>query len=825
MAITRTNNNSNIRQQQTDYLRLQDLFALCIGKWKWFVLSLIVFIGLAVVYLLITPPVYTRSTSLLIKEDGKKGTSSFTSEMNAFAEMGLFAANTNVNNELISIQSPDVILEVIRRLNLDVTYKTDGQFHKETLYGRTLPLKVEFKDLAYNDFSAFKINISKGNLFLSDFELNDEKVGNDTLINTKTDKEIVTPIGKLTISKSPYYKETAFEDMDIYVSRSGLLATITACKEKMTAALNDEKATIIDITYKDVSIQRAEEFLSTLISVYNENWVKDKNQIAVSTSQFINERLQVIESELGNVDSDISTYKSANLIPDVQAASEMYMQTANQASVQISDLNNQLYMARYIRDHVNNRRSKDQLLPANSGINSPIIEQQINDYNEKMLQRNSLVANSSAENPLAIDMDNNLADMRRAIVSSIDNQVNTLNAQIRGMQGIQGASTARLSSNPKQAEHLLSVERQQKVKESLYLFLLQKREENELSQAFTAYNTRIVTSPTGEMKPSSPDRKRILLAAVLLGLLLPVIIIYVRENMNTKVRGRKDIEKLTIPFVGEIPLYARPKNKWPWQKWFRSKKKKTSDTETYEIVVKPRSRNVINEAFRVVRTNMEFMFGAEHANKVIMLTSVNPGSGKTFLTMNIATSFAIKEKRVICVDLDMRRASLSEYVNQPKKGVSDYLNGKVADWHDAKYAVGGYETLDVIPVGTIPPNPAELLFSPRLQQMLDDLRREYDLIFIDCPPVEIVADSSVIAKFADMTVFVIRAGLMEREMLPVVEGYYNDKKFNNMSMLLNGTTAAGSRYGYHRYGYHYGYAYGYGGGYLRGIHEKRVEEE
>lgn len=812
MAITKANS-GNVRQQQADYLRLQDLLALCIGKWKWFVLSLIVFIGLAVAYLLITPPVYTRSTSLLIKEDGKKGASSFTSEMNAFAEMGLFSANTNVNNELISIQSPDVILEVIRRLNLDVTYKTEGQFHKETLYGRTLPIKVEFKDLAYNDFSEFKLNISKGNLFLSEFVLNDEDVGNDTLIIAKTGKEIVTPIGKLTISKSPYFKETAFENMDIYVSRTGLLATISACKDKMTAALNDEKATIIDIAYKDVSIQRAEEFLSTLISVYNENWVKDKNQIAVSTSQFINERLQVIESELGNVDSDISSYKSANLIPDIEAASQMYMNTANQANIQATDLNNQLYMARYIREHVNNKNSKDQLLPANSGINSPVIEQQINDYNEKMLQRNSLVANSSAENPLAQDMDKNLAEMRTAIVKSIDNQVKTLNTQIRGLRGIEGASTSRLASNPKQAKHLLSVERQQKVKEALYLFLLQKREENELSQAFTAYNTRVVTSPTGEMKPTSPDRKRILLAAILLGLLLPVIIIYIRENMNTKVRGRKDIEKLTIPFVGEIPLHYKPKSKWPWQRWIdKVKKKKEKDTETYEIVVKPKSRNVINEAFRVVRTNMEFMSGADHTNKVIMLTSVNPGSGKTFLTMNIATSFSIKNKKVICVDLDMRRASLSEYVSQPKPGVADYLNGKVSDWRETKVAVEGYEHLEVIPVGTVPPNPAELLFSPRLQQMLDDLRNEYDLIFIDCPPVEIVADASVIAKFADMTVFVIRAGLMEREMLPVVEGYYNDKKFHNMSMLLNGTTAAGSRYGYHRYGYHYGYAYGYGGG-------------
>lgn len=809
MAITKANNVTP-RQQQTDYLRLQDLFALCIGKWKWFVLSLIVFVGLAVTYLLITPPVYTRSTSLLIKEDGKKGGSSFTSEMNAFAEMGLFSANTNVNNELISIQSPDLLLEVIRRLNLDVNYKTDGQFHKETLYGRTLPIKVEFKDLAYNDFSSFTINITKGYYCLSDFELNGGKVGNDTLIFAKSQKETDTPIGKLIITKSPYFKETAFENMNIYVNRTGLLASITNCKDKMMAALNDEKATIIDITYKDVSIQRAEEFLNTLISVYNENWVKDKNQIAVSTSQFINERLQVIESELGNVDSDISSYKSANLIPDIEAASQMYMNTANQANVQITDLNNQLYMARYIREHVNNKNSKDQLLPANSGINSPIIEQQINDYNEKMLQRNSLVANSSAENPLAVDMDKNLSDMRRAIVSSIDNEVNTLNTQIRGLRGIEGASTARLSSNPKQAEHLLSVERQQKVKEALYLFLLQKREENELSQAFTAYNTRIVTSPTGEMKPTSPDRKRILLAAILVALLLPVIIIYIRENMNSKVRGRKDIEKLTIPFVGEIPLYARPKSKWPWKRWF--KKKKDANTEEYKIVVKPKSRNVINEAFRVVRTNMEFMSGADHANKVVMLTSVNPGSGKTFLTMNIATSFAIKEKKVICVDLDMRRASLSDYVNQPKTGISDYLNGKVSNWREVKVPVADYEMLEVIPVGTVPPNPAELLFSPRLQQMLDELRKEYDLIFIDCPPVEIVADASVIAKFADMTVFVIRAGLMEREMLPVVEGYYNDKKFQNMSMLLNGTTAAGSRYGYHRYGYHYGYAYGYGGG-------------
>ena len=414
-----------------------------------------------------------------------------------------------------------------------------------------------------------------------------------------------------------------------------------------------------------------------------------------------------------------------------------------------------------------------------------------------MLQRNSLVANSSEENPLAVDLDKSLKEMRSAIVSSIDNQVNTLNTQIRGLRGIEGASTARLSNNPKQAKYLLSVERQQKVKEALYLFLLQKREENELSQAFTAYNTRVITSPTGQMEPTSPIRSRIFLAAFILSILIPVIIIYVRESMNTKVRGRKDIECLTVPFVGEIP----------------QQHKKASGSEN-EILVKPKKRNVINEAFRVVRTNLEFMAGNE-SNKVMMVTSANPGSGKTFFTINAAASFAIKEKRVMMVDLDMRRASLSEYVGKPNTGLSDYLNGNVSNWQEVKVAIKEYEKLEVIPVGTIPPNPAELLFKPRLQQLIKDLRNEYDLIILDCPPAEIVADASVIAKYADMTVFLIRAGLMERELLPVIEGYYQDKKFNNMSVLLNGTETAGNRYGYHRYGYHYGYGYGSYGGYTK----------
>lgn len=798
MAILKSSNNSNVLPQG-DYLRLKDLFAMCLSEWKWFLLSLTFFIGLAVAYILITPPVYRRSSSLLIK-DNSKNNPTVASEQNPFQDMGLFATSTNVQNELIAIQSPDVILEVIHRLNLDMDYRVDGTFHKELLYGRTLPINVKIEKLSYNDNCSFTLTLRKDRkMDLTDFKMNGEDVGNQSTVTATMNKPVDTPLGRLSITPTSYYKQTAKVDAPIYVTRTGLLKSISRCQNNLTVELTKEKSTIIEISYVDRNIQRAEEILNTLVSVYNENWVKDRNQIAVSTSLFINERLQVIENELGHVDSDISSYKSANLIPDVEAASQMYMNTANQANVQLTDLNNKLYMARYIRDYVNNRNNQGQLLPANSGLNNAAIEQQIKDYNSKQLQRNNLVANSSDENPLVQDLDKQLGEMRSAIVTSIDNQVNTINTQIRGVQSIHGASTSRIASNPTQAKYLLSVERQQKVKEALYLFLLQKREENELSQAFTAYNTRVVKSPFGELSPSSPDRRRILLGAILLGLLIPVIIVYIRENLNTKVRGRKDIEKLSIPFVGEIPLHRN------------SKHHKTD--EEYSIVVKPKSRNVVNEAFRVVRTNIEIITAQGQRPKIMMLTSVNAGSGKTFLTMNLAACFSLKGQRIAAIDMDLRRASLSHYCGSPEKGIGDWLDGKIESWKEIATFVEGYENVTIFPVGTKPQNPTELLFSPKLGQMFEDLSKEYDLILLDCPPVEIVADTTIIARWADMTLFVIRAGLMERDMLPTIEGYYNDQKFHNMILLLNGTVEASSNYSSHRNSFHYGYNSGYGYGY------------
>ena len=788
-----TPNNPTKPKQTDDFIRIQDLFYLCVSKWYWFVISLGVTIRGAVIYLLTTPPVYTRSASLLIKEDSKGN--SISDAAGVLGDIDLFQTSTNVNNEMQSLQSPAAMLDVVKRLHLDVCYHTDGRFYKKVLYGKSCPYTVSFNDLRDNESVDFTINSSeKGQVVLTDFSRDGEDVDGEVTatLNDTTD----TPVGKLVVMASA---DSVTYESPVYVSRIGYQDATGDYASNLSVSLNDEKSTVINLSFKDVCIQRAEDVLNTVIAIYNENWIKDKNQIAVSTSQFISDRLGVIEQELGNVDENISSYKSEHLLPDVQAAASMYMAQSSETNAQILALNTQLSMARYIRNYLTNATSKNQLLPANSGIESPGIEQQIANYNTAQLRRNDLVANSSEKNPLVVDMDQSLENMRHAIITSIDNHITTLNTQLRSLRQSEQQTTARIAANPTQGKYLLSVERQQKVKEALYLFLLQKREENELSQAFTAYNTRVITPPTGSMIPTSPVKKNIALVAFALGILIPVVIIFIRENMNTKVRGRKDLESLSVPFVGEIPLAE-------------SGKMKKSEHTAKEIVIHQGKRDIVNEAFRVLRTNLEFILDAkEDKNKasVTLITSFNPGSGKTFLTMNTAATFAMKGKRVLVVDGDLRHGSASAYVGAPKKGLSDYLGKRENNVEDLIVEKENYPGLFVLPVGTIPPNPTELLAESRLTELMEKMRSRFDYILIDCPPVDIVADTQIIEKLADRTVFIVRAGLLERDMLPQLQSDYDAKRFKNMALVLNGTIGGNSRYGY-RYGYKYGYQYGYG---------------
>lgn len=800
MATKTTNTPTSAlrRVMPDDSLSIMDMLMLCLRHWQWFVLSLFICMGVATLYLLSTPKQYTRITSILVKSSGEKS-----NDIKLIEDLGVNNITSNISDEIVAIHSPAVVYDLVKRLHLDISYFRPGFFRDEPLYAESLPVEVVLPDLDDNATANFTLTLNGDDTAtLSDIILRGEEI--DDEVTVKLGNESKTPLGKMIVKPSLYYKSEMREK--ILVRRTGYFAASGRYGGEISAQLQPGTKNIIDIICVDNSIPRAENILKTIVNIYNENWVKNRNQVSVSTNEFIKERLGVIEDELGDVEGSIAAYKSSHGMLSVEQAAGQAVAKEASSDAERQLINNQLYMIRYLRNYVADPAHAKQLLPAGTGIGNGGVEAQIAEYNTRVLERNNLVSNSSEQNPLVGDIDVNLGNLRSAILKSLDNAQATLNAQLTSVQAIHGQAMSKLTAAPQQQNHLLSIERQQKVKESLYLFLLQKREENELSQAFTAYNTRIIAEPYGSSAPTAPVSNNILLMAFAIAMAIPAAFFILREINNSKVRGRKDLENLTIPYVGELPLW-------------KPKKGEEITNENYRFVVRQHARDITNEAYRVVRTNLEFMINTEKQCKLIMLTSFNPGSGKTFICGNLGASFGIRGSRVICIDLDLRRGSLSEFVNSPKQGLTNYLSGRVDDYKSLIVKVDLTEnangdgdtsgnTIDFLPMGKLPPNPTELLYSPKLKPMLDELRQHYDYIFVDCPPVEIVADATIISHEADVTIFVVRAGLLERAMLPELQKSYDEKKYHNMAMLLNGTDAE-HHYGYHRYGYGYG-RYGYG---------------
>lgn len=794
--IMETNPVTQQTEETTEEISIRDILISCASHWRWYVATVVVALAVAVLYIKKTQPVYKRDASIMVLERNDKPTV-LNQLLNDYVDFGFFADNTNVNNVIAAIKSPDVMSEVVDRLGLDVSYTTRGTFYDKTLYGKTLPVKVVFRDIPKDETASLHIRLKKdGSIKMSEFVKNG-KPQNSYDLTCHVGQTVNTPLGRLTIERQPHYPSAVADNDEIDVLKSDNASATGRFMGGLSVEIGDKKSTILDLSYNDVSGKRAEDILSAVIDIYNKVWMKNRNEVSAGATKFLDERLAIIERELDNVDNDISRYKSKNLLPDVEKAYSLSMERADKNSAILLDLNTKLSVAGYIRDYITNRANTNQLLPANMGLDDGKTDGLIDKYNALQLERNSLMANGGKNNPLVKDIDKALNQLRRSVISSINNMIVSLSTRIGHIQNDEQKTNTDISTNPTQAKELLAVERQQKVKEALYLFLLQKREENQLSQSFTADNTQIVKSPTGSNVPLKPKKGMIMLIALVIGLALPTGVIYLMETTNNKVRGRKDIEdNLTAPFVGEIPLVEEERK--------GLSALKPAQEKAYGIVVEHGNHNLINEAFRIVRTNIEFLTPQGNGASVQMLTSYNSGSGKTFLAMNIATSLAIKDKRVLVIDGDLRTAGLSRYIGNPKLGLSNYL-GRHTD--DIDSIICHYETctgLDIMPSGVVPPNPAELLASDRLPRLLAEMKKRYDYIFVDCPPIDAVADTSIISHYAERTLFVVRAGKLERAMLADLEKLYRSDRLNNLSVILNGTRNAGTPYAY-RYGYSYGY--------------------
>lgn len=780
-----------------DSINIQQLIQLCTSHWYWFLISIIIALTLATAYILKTQPTYTQYASVLIKDTDPNR--NITKAFGAFTSMGSSFSRINIHNEMLTFKSPTYMVDVVNQLHLDMNYSVDGRFHAVELYGANLPIQIVMPDLKENDRASLDVKLtSDGNAILSNFKLNFQPVSEKNYL-ARLGTVVQTPIGKLMITPTQVYDGTAW-DRPIHVFHSTIKDATNRYVGALAVEQSDDRSSVIDLRISDVSSERAADVLANLLQVYDKKWVDNINEQAVNTSKFIDEELKTIEAELGLVDASISSYKSSNMVPDIAAASQIYMQRAETNRAQLMDLTNQLFMANYIKKQLTSDGSKNKTLPANSGLSNTVVSQQIVAYNDLVIQRNNLINNSGANNPLIQDLDQNIASMRQAILASVENTVAELSDRISLYKGNESQTNRQISSSPSQAKDLLGVERQQKVKEQLYLFLLQKKEENQLSKAFTAYNSLVLNPPYGSLRPTSPVKLNVILVALLLGIFIPLVLLLLRHTMDNAIHNRKDLEALTIPFIGEIPLSYRKR------KGLLSVLNKRN--EVREIVVKEQSGNAINESFRVVRSNLEFVLGQSDKAKIVMFTSAYAGSGKTFISANLATSFAIKGKKTLLIDFDLRKASLSTFINSPSQGISDYLTGHVKDLSEIMVKGTINPNLDVIPVGTNPPNPTELLFTDRFNNLFDFLSDKYDYIFVDCPPIDVVADAAIINKFTDLTIFVIRAGLFEKTMIPELERNYTEERFKNLTIILNGTYDTFNGYGYHSYGYGYGYGYG-----------------
>ncbi len=771
-------NTSNNKNDQG--VNIIDLLVYFASRWKWFLVSVIVFGGLAWLHYARSPRVYFRSATVIIKDPSNKTSTAGLDRYDNFIN------KVNVANEILQFRSKRLMREVVLRVHADVSYRCKDGLHYDELYTQA-PVSVSFHDMLPEQSMSLTVTPADSvSVMVSGLD------GEGEPRRVRLNDTVSVAQGSLVVSPTNYYSPK-WKDVPVQVTKMPLESMVNYYRGAVGIRQEEEESSILTLSLKDSSPARAEDVLNMLIAVYNEEAIRDKNQVAVNTANFINERLIIIEGELGGVESDLESFKRENRIVDIGSTAGMYMSESQKYNADALELETQLRLAAYIKDYLTDPKKETDLIPSNTGIGDQNIEGQISLYNAAKLKRDRLIDDSSERNPVVEELNNSLRAMKQNIIRAVDNMIVSLKVKRDDAQSREERAQQRVTSIPSKERRMLSIERQQKIKEALYLFLLNRREENALSQAMADNNARVIDSADGSDAPIAPQRNRILLLGLLVGLAVPAVACLAIMFMDTRVRNRKDIEgAVNVPFLGEIPL-----------------DRDVQKQKNAKAVVSEHGDDMVSESFRILRTNLTFMARKDKGVQVITFTSFNEGAGKTFVSRNLAMSLSYAKKRVVLVDLDIRKATLSHHFHTHSAGVTNYLADPAVTVDDI---VRTQERFDIIGAGMSAPNPAELLMDRRLDELMAELRKRYDYVIADNVPVGIIADAAIANRVADMTVFVVRAGKLDRRQLPDLEKLYQDRKLNNMALVLNGVDPKRPGYGYgYGYGYgHYGYGYGYG---------------
>lgn len=758
----------------------------------WILLSLIVCVGYSIYQYKQKPHIY-KSEAQVMFLFGNEATSAG-SKISSLTDF-VGGSNVNMNNELEMMKSPALMEDVVAKLGLEVQYTTPKLGYSENLYGYS-PISVIFYDQGNDSSASFIVKrIDNSTVLAFDFISNGK--GNDGVgLRIPLNNVVETPIGRIAIIPTDNYSHFPNE---VYVSKRPIQSIASSLSQRVTAVPKSDRNTVINIGFSDTNQQLATDIVATLIQAYNDLWTEENQLSANKTSQFIRERLVSLESELSGIDRNIANKKKAV----GNSFSDSYTSKGEARGDAAYDVNTSLALAESARTRVMAGLNSGQPITASAGNTG--VDALISQYNETLEKVKKASEGAGENNPYLRDYNIQLEQLKNGISSGMNNMIADYRLQSSRIQSLGDIYKGRGSVIPDVEAEMLPVERQQKVKENLYLYLLQKREENELNKMIASNNSRII-QPAHPIGVVGPFLMQSIMPSIIVGLAFPIVLLFIIFKFDVRVKSRMDLKGITAPFLGEMPLTEKAlKKHWnPLHKYFQKGRKE--DDSNLDIVVKERSRSYINEAFRMVRTNLDFMTSGIDGSQVILLTSFDPGSGKTFISLNLAVSLALKNKKVLVIDADLRRASLSKYEGNSAQGLSAILAGKVADPMSLIVKDKKRGIVDVLNVGAIPPNPVELLLSDNFKNLMKTLRKKYDYILLDCPPYDLVADTSIIARFADTSIFVIRAGLFLKNTVSDVEQLYKSGKLPHMTVLLNCIDPKKTYYNY-RYGYKMDHGY------------------